>query len=545
LADYDNQMMNSKTFRENKIGTTTVIIAVFSLLAKVLGLARDAVFSHQFGAGVMIDAYFAAFRIPDFIYNLLILGTFSVAFIPVFSEYLMKDEDEASTLASSIINVTLVMMLVLTALAFIFIDPLTRAIAPGFHGQAYDLTKLFTRIFLLSPLFLTMSSIVSSMLNTYKRFALVAVAPVVYNLSIIAGALWFYPHMGPAGLALGVVLGAFLHFVIQVPQVFALGFKYSMKIVSRDAGFRKFWKLYWPRIFSMGTEQVTSLIVSVFGSFLGTGALAAFYYANNLQSVFLGIFAVSFAIAVFPLLSDLNNKKDNQGFKDVLAKTAIQILFFIIPLSILLLVLRAQVVRLVLGIGQGTQFTFANVKIVSESLGLFCVSLFAQALIPLFTRAFYAMQNTIIPVIIGFITIASNIGITYYFTGKFGIAGMALAYSITNILNLVLLLMELHYKIGDIHDEYLIVNCMKIIIASILGGAAAYVSLYLVAPFVNMHTYWGVLIQALIAGTIGVLVYLAVGWIEGLAESHDLVKLLRTSAAKIGKPINMIWNWMD
>ena len=538
-------MMSVKAFQDNKIGSTTVIIAVFSLLAKLLGLVRDAVFSHQFGAGVTIDAYFAAFRIPDFIYNLLILGTFSVAFIPVFSEYLMKDEEDASTLASSIINVTLIMMLILTALAFVFIDPLTRAIAPGFTGEAYDLTKLFTRIFLLSPLLLTMSSIVSSMLNSYKRFALVAIAPVVYNLSIIAGAIWLYPRMGPVGLALGVVLGAFLHFAIQVPQLFALGFKYSMRIVSHDAGFRKFWRLYWPRIFSMGTEQVTALIVSVFGSFLGTGALAAFYYANNLQSVFLGIFAVSFAIAVFPLLSDLNNKKDNQGFKDVLAKTAIQILFFMIPLSILLLVLRAQVVRLVLGIGQGTHFTFTDVKIVAESLGLFCVSLFAQALIPLFTRAFYALQNTLIPVVIGFITIASNILITYYFTGKLGIAGMALAYSITNILNLLLLIMELHHKLGDIHDEYLIVNCMKIIIAAIVAGATTYVSLYLVAPLVNMHTYWGVLIQGSAAGVIGILAYLGIGWIVGLAEAHDLVKLARTTAAKIGKPINIIWNWMD
>lgn len=518
-------------------------IAVFSLLAKILGLVRDAVFSHQFGAGLTIDAYFAAFRIPDFIYNLLILGTFSVAFIPVFSEYLIRDEKDANRLASSIINVTLILMLTLTVIAYIFINPLVHAIAPGFSGEAFDLTKLFTKIFLLSPIFLTLSSIVSSMLNTYKRFALVAVAPVVYNLSIIAGVLWLYPRFGPAGLAIGVVLGAFLHFAIQVPQIISLGFRYSFKIVSADSGFRKFWKLYWPRIFSMGTEQVTSLIVSVFGSFLGTGALAAFYYANNLQSVFLGIFAVSFAIVVFPLLSDLFNKKDQQGFKDVLAKTTIQILFFIIPLSILLLVLRAQVVRLVLGIGQGTHFTFDNVKIVAESLGLFCISLFAQALIPLFTRAFFAIQNTIIPVVIGFITIASNVLITYYLTGRFGIAGMALAYSATNILNLILLLVVLHRKLGDIQDEYLILNCLKIIIAALIGGATAYVSLYFIAPLVNMHTYWGVLIQGVSAGLIGSVAYLGIGWTLGLDQTHNLVQLARTTGNKIGRPINIIWNW--
>ena len=535
--------MNLKSIKENNIARATVIIAVFSLLAKVLGLARDAVFSHQFGAGVVIDAYFAAFRIPDFIYNLLILGTFSVAFIPVFSEYLTKDKEDANKLASSIINVTLLMILILIGAAFIFINPLVKAIAPGFTGEVFELTKTFTKIFLLSPLFLTLSSIVSSMLNTYKRFALVSIAPVVYNLSIIAGVIWFYPHMGPSGLALGVVLGAFLHFIIQVPQVFALGFRYSFRIVSSDKGFIKFWKLYWPRIFSMGTEQVTALIVSVFGSFLGTGALAAFYYANNLQSVFLGIFAVSFAIAVFPLLSDLFNRKDYQGFKDVLAKTTIQILFFIIPLSIFLLVLRAQVVRLVLGIGQGTHFTFANVRIVAQSLGLFCISLFAQALIPLFTRAFYALQNTIIPVVIGFITIASNVAITYYLTRKLGIAGMALSFSITNVINLLLLITEMHYKLGSIHDEYLIINSLKIIISALIGGSATFVSLYMIAPMVNLHTYWGVLIQGAASGLIGLVVYLVIGWLLGLSEIHDLLKLLRSTANKIGRPINIIWNW--
>ncbi len=535
--------MNVKSLQENGIGRATMIIAVFSLLAKVLGLGRDAVFSHQFGASGLIDSYFAAFRIPDFIYNLLILGTFSVAFIPVFSEYLLKGKEEANRLASSIINVTLIMVLVLTGLAFFFVNPLVHAIAPGFTGEAFETTKLFTKIFLLSPLFLTMSSIVSSMLNTYKRFTLVAIAPVLYNLSIIAGALWFYPRFGAKGLALSVVAGAFLHFIIQVPQVFRVGFRYSFKIVGRDAGFRKFWKLYWPRIFSMGTEQVTALIVTIFGSFLGAGALAAFYYANNLQALFLGIFSVSFAIAVFPLLSDLHNRQDQQGFKDVLAKTSVQILFFIIPLSVLLLVERAQAVRLVLGIGQGTHFTFANTKLVAESVGLFAISLFAQGLIPLFTRAFYAIQNTMVPVVIGIITILCNIGLTYFLIAKFGVAGMALSFSVTSIINLLLLITELHHKLGNIHDEYLIVNILKIVIASVIAAAFTFVTLYFVSHFVDMTTYLGVLIQGSSAAIMGGLAYLAVAWFLGLSEAHNLIKLLRVTGRKIGRPINMIWNW--
>jgi len=533
--------MMLKNFENNTIGQATVIIAVFSLLAKILGLVRDAVFSHQFGAGMVIDAYYAAFRIPDFIYNLLMFGTFSVAFIPVFSEYLVKDKKEADKLASGILNMTFLIVLGATLLAYIFINPLVAAIAPGFDSETFNLTKTFTKIFLLSPIFLTLSSIFSSMLNTYKRFTWASIAPVVYNLSIIAGALLLYPEFGPIGVAVGVAVGAFLHFAVQIPQIIQVGFNYSLAMDYKEPGFIKFWKLYWPRIFSMGTEHVSALIITIFGSFLGTGALAGFYYANNLQSVFLGIFAVSFAISVFPILSDLHNQNDRQGFKDLLAKTTVQILFFIIPLSILLLVLRAQVVRLVLGIGESTNFSFTDTRIVAESLGLFSISLFAQSLIPLFSRAFYAMRNTVTPVLIGFVVISANIFITYYFVGRLGIAGMALSFSITSILYLVLLVMELHRRIGHIHDEYVIITSLKIIIASLFGGTAAYVSLHVLAPIFGTDTYGGILIQGSVSGMVGVGVYLLAGLIVGLHETRNLVNLLRSVGAKIGRPINTIW----
>lgn len=534
--------MIKKTENGHNIGRITVIIAVFSLLAKVLGVVRDAVFSNRFGTSVVMDSYFAAFRVPDFVFNLLILGTFSVAFIPVFSEWLIKDKKEANRVASGILNVTLLLMVGLSILALIFINPLVRAIAPGFSGESFELTKLFTKIFLLSPIFLSMSSITSSVLNTMKRFTLVAAAPVLYNLSIIGGVLFLYPRMGNVGLAVGVVIGAILHFLIQIPQMVRLGFKYYPVIEFHHPGFIKFWKLYWPRIFSMGTGQVTLLVVSIFGSYLGTGALSAFYYANNLQSVFLSIFAISAALAVFPLLSDLYNQKDEERFKDVVAKTTIQILYFIIPLSVLMLIMRAQVVRLVLGFGQGTNFTFADTRIVALTLGLFSVSLFAQALIPLYTRAFYARQNTKIPVIIGLVTIVVNIVLTYFLSRTMGIPGMTLSFSITSIFTMIILLMELHHKIGNLHDEYLTISSLKIVISSVLAGIVTFLLLYLIAPLVDMNTYFGVMIQAFGAGLGGVLVYLGASWVMGLNETHDLIRLTRSMLSKFARPFNAIWN---
>lgn len=534
--------MTTSGGNENGIRRATLIIAVFSVAAKILGLARDAVFSNMFGTSEIMDAYFAAFRLPDFIFNLLILGTFSVAFIPVFSDYLIKDRKRAYELASSILNFTLGMIIVLTLLGYLFLEPLVSLMAPGLEGHTRELTRVFTAIFLLSPVFLTLSSIVSSILNAEKKFALVAAAPLFYNLSIIFGAVALYPKMGASGLAWGVVLGAVLHLLIQLPGLRRVGFKYSLAVAYQDPAFSKFWRLYWPRILSMGANQVTLLIATFFGSFLAAGSLSSFYYANNLQSVFLSVFAVSFAVAAFPVLSDQFNKNDDEGFKDVIAKTTNQILFFIIPLSTLMLILRAQIVRLVLGVGAGTNFDFADTSLVSLNLGLFVVSLFAQALIPLYARAFYARHNTVTPMVIGFITIIVNLVITYFVVERWGVPGIILAFSATSILQLVFLVMELHHKIGSLRDEYLTLNTLKIVIASACGGIAAYLTLYAVAPFVDMQTYWGVLIQGSVSGIIGASVYLIASWLLKVDESDHLMKLIKSVLTKSARPFVSILN---
>jgi putative peptidoglycan lipid II flippase len=241
-------------------------------------------------------------------------------------------------------------------------------------------------------------------------------------------------------------------------------------------------------------------------------------------------------------MSDLYNQKDLDGFKNVIAKTTIQILYFIIPLSVFMLILRAQIVRLIYGGGQGTNFTFADTRAVAAILGFFVISLFAQSLIHLFTRAFYAMQNTKIPVIVSFLTIGVNIIVTYFLAHKYGVPGLAMAFSVTSIFEVAILMMELHFKLGSIHDEYLIVSSIKIMISSLLAGVATYVSLYMIAPFVNMHKYLGVFTQGVSAGLIGCAVYLAVSWVLGLQETHNLVAVTRNAVSKLGKPFAYVWS---
>jgi len=256
----------------------------------------------------------------------------------------------------------------------------------------------------------------------------------------------------------------------------------------------------------------------------------------------LSIFAVSAALAVFPVMSDLFNEKNMDSFKDVIAHTTIQILYFIFPLSVLMLVLRAQIVRLVLGAGQGTRFDFDAVKIVAATLGLFVISLFAQGLIALFNRAFYAMKNTRVPVIVSFITIAVNIVLTYFFVHRFGVPGLALAFSLTSVIELLILMMELHVTLGNIHDEYLIISSLKIIISSLVAAIVAYIFLYVADAFVPTNTYFGLFSQAAISSIAGAGAYLAISWALGLSETHNLVRVSKNAVAKIGKPFAYLWS---
>ncbi len=516
---------------------TTVLIAVLSVLSKLLGAVRQAVFAHQFGAGQEMDIYVAAFRIPDLLFNLLILGTLSVAFIPVFVEYLRRDEQEAEKIASTIFNLALLMMGGFVLLG-IFLSPLlVKLVVPGFSIAAQEKTAILTRILLLSPLFFTLSSIVTSILHSHKRFFLAAVAPLVYNLAIIFGVVFLYPRLGLAGLAWGVVFGAFLHFLLQFSQAFRFGLRPFKYFALSHPGVKKIGKLFLPRIIGMDLGQISLLVAAIISSFQKPGSLSVFYFAYDLETVPLGIFAVSFAIAAFPTMSEYFSKKDIAGFKSFFSVTFVQILFLIIPISVWTLLLRAQIVRLILGAGQGTHFSFEDTRLTAQALGYFVLSLFAQSLIPLLARSFYAFQNTVIPVIVGLVSAAVNIVLAVMLTRFAGPVIMALAFSIASLLNMLLLLWALHGRLGDLNDEFLIVRTAKISIASMLMGIATYATLYAVAPLVNMQTYLGILVQTVSALIVATLVYLASGLFIRLPESRGVILVLKSWFSKFSRPV--------
>jgi putative peptidoglycan lipid II flippase len=515
----------------------TTIIAALTLASRLVGLLRDRLLASKFGAGDTLDIYYASFRIPDLLYNLLILGTLSAAFIPIFSQYLLRNKQEANKLANTVLNASTLGIAFLCTIIFIFCEFFVHWLLPGFSGSKLVQTVMLTRLLLLSPIIFTISSLFSNVLISHKRFLVVNLAPVVYNFGIIAGIIFFYPRYGLPGLGVGVLLGAFGHLLIQIPELLRSGFSWQPILDIRTAAARKVGLLFLPRIFAFDASYVSLVIASVVGSVLASGSIAVFNLANNLSAVPLGIFALSTAVAAFPSLSEAYAEKSTERFTRILGKATIQILFFIIPISVLMFILRAHLVRVVLGSGN---FNWQNTIDTFNTLGILTVSLFSQALVPLFSRAFYARHDTKIPVVASLLAMLLNAWLSYFFAKHFGVAGVSIGFTVSSVCNFVFLFILMQVKLGKgesegsrvlaTFDRLLFVYILKIVFASCIAGLVAYGARYALVPILNTHTGVGLLLQAGIAGLLGCSSYIVLTWKLGFEEARFLLSGLKKAA---------------
>lgn len=514
--------------RESKfIISAAFMISFFSFLSKILGIFRNRIFAEKFGASDKMDIYFAAFRVPDLIYNILIIGAFSIMFLPVYFQYFSKNKAEADKFFISILNLFSILV-VFISLAFIFFVPyLMPLIVYGFSGNDLNLTIKMTQIMLLSPILLGISNILNNYLQAKKKFFTFAFAPVLYNLGIIFGALFLTQKYGIFGLAYGVLLGAFLHFLVQVYPVIKTGIfkKYQPKFF--HPGIKKMFWLSLPRLFSLLVYQLNLIVIVAIASTLTEGSISIFNFANDLQYIPIGIFSLAFVSAVFPYLSESFSKGDVKGFLNKFYTTVNQILFLVIPVSVFLILERAQIIRVILGTGE---FSWEDTRLTAAALGLFSLSIFAQSLIPLFLRAFFAMGNSKLPVLINSFSLVLNMFLSFYFVnllkvnGNFryvlgeilkvsdipdiSVLGLPLAFSVASIINLLILYFAISHKIKEYDSTKILFSVNRINISSFFAGVAVYFILHTTANFVDMHTFLGIFIQGFLAFLGGALVYL-------------------------------------
>lgn len=498
--------------------SAALILGASYFASRLVGLVRERVFTTTFGAGDTFDAFVAAFRIPDLVFNLVVVGVLSAAFIPLFTEKLVggaEGKKRAFDFSLAVLNTIVLGVVVLMAIFVVFAHQIVPAITPGFGGEKLELTIRLSRIMALQPILLAISSVFSGVLNSFKRFVAYAVAPILYNVGIIFGVLVLVPSFGLAGIAWGVVVGAAAHMLVQLPSILAVGWRWRPRLHWSSGDAKVVWKMLLPRVFGLGAQQINLLVVTVIGSTLLAGSISAYQLANDVQALPVGIFGLAFAQAAFPTLAEQAAKRQHKTFLATLTITFRYILFFVIPLSIFFFLLRAQIVRVLFGSGA---FDWEDTILTFETLGWLTLSIFAQATVPLLTRAFYVRQDTLTPVLVSLASITVNIGLAVWLAPILGVQGLALAFSVSAVVNLLLLAVMVRRKVGKFSGQGLAWGIVKMTLAALGAGAAVQLLKYPVAALVDMQRFWGVFTQLTVAILGGGGMYLLLCWLFDCEE---------------------------
>lgn len=491
-------------------GGAAMTVAAFSFLSSLVAIFRERLLASRFGAGDTLDMYYAAFRLPDFFFQTFILGALSAAFIPVFLEVYNKDKQEGWRLAAAVLWILIVAMLGLSVVLFIVAPWVVPWFVPGFTPEKQLATIHLSRYMLVGIIFLTASNVFSATLQSLRRFAAASLAPILYNLGIIGGIVFLEPSMGPRGLALGVVIGAALHALSQLPSVIKAGLNWH-PVLLWNKEIKEVFTLMVPRMFSLVVNQVNQTVIIAISSTLALGSVAVYNLANNLVTTPVNILAISMAVASFPVFAQSVIKGTANDFVQHFSWVVRRILYMMIPITIIFILLRAQIIRLIYGAGK---FTWANTMDTFQVFAILSLSLFAQAIIPVLVRSFFAHRDTKTPVFINIASVILQGTLAWWWAGKWGIMGVALAISAGFVFSLLAFYLLLRIKVGSLDEKGIFKAIGRISLASLLmavvvqlikTGAAVTLTKYNPEA---MQTFVGILIQGGLAGGVGLLFYI-------------------------------------
>jgi putative peptidoglycan lipid II flippase len=454
----------------DRLARAGLIVSGAFLVSRILGWVRLVVFAQLFDAA-QLDPFFAAFRIPDLIFQLVAAGALSSALIPIVASLLERDDEaHAWRVVSTVINLMLIALAALAAVLFLLAPAVMRVIAPGFEGESLEQTIVLTRIMLLSPIFLSMGAVATSVLNAGGRFAASAVAPSVYNLAIIGGALFLAPTFGVTGLAIGVVAGSLGHLLVQVQPLRRLGFRYEPRIDRDDPESRRALLLMAPRAFGLGASQITFIVVTALASTVSLGAVTDFNYAFILLQIPIGVIGVPLGIVLLPSLSRDAAVGREAEFAGLLTRAVRLLVFVMIPIAALAAVLRHELVELLFG---GGRLGPADLDLIATTLLWFLTGLAAHALIAVLARAFYARQDTLTPVLAAIGAVAVNTTLAVLLVGPLGLSGIALAIAVAAWLEAMALIIVLRARLEHLRLQGLGRVTIEAMAGSIVAGVIA------------------------------------------------------------------------
>jgi len=534
--------------RQTNILSAALVLMATVIFSQVLGLVRQRLLVGIFGASNTLGVYLASSKLPDFVFQLIIAGALSSAFIPVFTDFLSRGkEEEANRMASTLLVYGSLFFTVVSLILFIFAPFFVQLLnlGSGYSVAQMSLMANLMRVIIFGQLIFLVATFFSAILQSHNQFLIPGIAAALYNLGIIIGLYFLSPRFGIYGPAIGVVIGAFIFAIFQIPVIRTVGFSFKPSFSFKTPGVKEVTNLMWPRtlsllVFQLGTVLTVSLI-----SFLPSSgrSYVIFDYAQTLAFAPIVLFGQTIAQAAFPVLSREREKID--AFRETFMTSFSQMLYLVLPISVMFLVLRIPVVRLVFG---AAQFDWQATVLTGRTLAFFALSVFAQALIYLVARAFYALHDTKTPLIIGAISTVIMLVLSFLFVNywnsnlvalsvyhhsilriiPFGVESIAFAYSIGSIFNLSVLLIYLNKKIHIFNFSSFWLPQFKIFFSALLLGFALYVPLKLLDQLVFDTTKTvNLILLTGISGLLGSALYLFLTWLLDVKEASTFLLLFK------------------
>lgn len=517
--------------RQTNILSAAFVIMATVVLSQILGVMRERLLVSIFGATTTLGIYNYSSLLPDTIFQLTIAAAFSTAFIPVFSEYLSKGKErEAQKIASTLLALGLSIFLILSILLAIFAPQVLSIFNLGsqFSENQIILMANLMRIVIFGQILFIIGAFFTALLQSYNHFFIPGIAAACYNLGIIIGVLIFSPFAHIYAAPMGVILGALIFVLVQLPLAKKVGFSFlpSREYIFSD-GIKKIIRLMWPRTLQTAIFQFGTLSVAILIGFLSDPARMKllFDYAKTLAFAPVTLFGISIAQAAFPILS---REKDNiSDFKSTFLSSFNQMLYIVLPASAIILVLRVPIVRLAYG---ADAFDWNATLLTGRTLAFLSISIFAQALIQLVNRGFYALQSAKTPLVVGAFTTAILIVLTYTFVvvQRMGLESAALAFTISSIIQLTILFILLDYKTGGFPKKELIITGLKFFFATLFTGFALYIPIKLLDQLVFDTTRTiNLIILTGISGMAGLSLYVFLTWLFNIKEASMYILLFK------------------
>jgi len=524
--------------QQTNIFSAAFAIALAMLGSAILGILRDRLLYARFYAAHpgQLDAYNAAFKLPDVLFQLLITGSLSAAFIPTLSQLLDRNPKKANQVTSTVINWLIAIFIVLAVIVFIFAQPFSKLITADIGEKQISLIASLTRLLLIAQFFLLISNLLTGIIHAHQRFILPALSPIVYNLGIIAGIVFFSDYFGIYGPTIGVILGSFLHFIIQVPLIHKLKFSFNpflFNILDRDI--KKIIRLIIPRNLSLIISELEAIIIIYWATFVGKGMLSLFYLAQHLSQLPVRLLGVAVGQAILPAFAHEQNKKGSLALKNLIAKVLLQTTYLILPICSLFLVLRIPLVRLAFG---AKEFPWDATLLTGKTLAILTVAIFCQTINEILRRSFYALSDTKTVLKVDSLATFSNLAFMSILVLKsnWGILVLATGISLFSLTRVFLFLFMLEKKIGPIINKKIILNTTKMGTLAIAASLATWGGMRILDKFIFDTSRVVPLIGLTATATlIGISTYALLSYIFKTDEFYQFFNFIKRTFSKSDK----------